>query len=359
MLYQKRIAHLRKMMKEKYIFGVYVTSPENVFYLSGFTGFGDARLLIGREGAWLITDSRYTVQAGEQCPEYTLITANAENTGVLEEILRNETIQVVAFENERIAYKDYKALTKQYCNVNFVELNGYFSEIRDIKDEMEIHFIEKACKIACVSLKEILDLLRPGVAESEVAVELEYRMKKNGASDRSFDTIVASGVRSAMPHCVASDKKIENGDVVTIDFGCIYNHYCSDMTRTFFVGKPDPRLENIYQIVYEALIAAVEGYHSGMTGAELDHISREMIAAKGYGPNFGHSLGHGVGIEIHEGTAISPRNNREILENTVFSIEPGIYVENLGGVRIEDLVVLEKERVRILTADFDKKMLVL
>jgi peptidase M24 len=162
-----------------------------------------------------------------------------------------------------------------------------------------------------------------------------------------------------MPHGVASDKKIENGDVVTIDFGCIYNHYCSDMTRTFFVGKPDPRLENIYQIVYEAQIAAVEGYHSGMTGAELDHISREMIAAKGYGPNFGHSLGHGVGIEIHEGTAISPRNNREILENTVFSIEPGIYVENLGGVRIEDLVVLEKERVRILTADFDKKMLVL
>jgi len=359
MFYEKRILRLREMMKEKYIFGVYVTSPENVFYLSGFTGFGDARLFIGREAAWLITDSRYTLQAGVQCPDYRLITANAENTAVLEEILKNEKIAVVAFENERISYKDYKGLKDHFDFVEFVELNGYFTSIRDVKEETEIHLIEKACRIACDSLKQILDMIRPGTAESEIAAELEYRMKKNGASDRSFDTIVASGVRSAMPHGVASEKKIENGDVVTIDFGCVYKQYCSDMTRTFFVGRPDPKLVELYQIVYEAQIAAVDGYRMGMTGAELDHISREIIASKGYGPNFGHSLGHGVGIEIHEGAAIGPRNHERIREQTVFSIEPGIYVENLGGVRIEDLVVLEKGKIRILTADFDKKMLVL
>ena len=184
-------------------------------------------------------------------------------------------------------------------------------------------------------------------------------MRKNGASGKSFETIVASGKRSAMPHGVASDKKIENGDAVTIDFGCIYKHYCSDMTRTFFVGRPDAELESIYRIVYEAQIAAMEGYRFGMTGAELDAISREIITEKGYGPNFGHSLGHGVGIEIHEGAAISRRNTKAIQKDTVFSIEPGIYVEGLGGVRIEDLVVAGENGLRILTSDFDKKMLVL
>ena len=184
-------------------------------------------------------------------------------------------------------------------------------------------------------------------------------MRKNGASGKSFETIVASGKRSAMPHGVASDKKIENGDAVTIDFGCIYKHYCSDMTRTFFVGQPDAELERIYHIVYEAQIAAMEGYRFGMTGAELDGISREIIAGKGYGSNFGHSLGHGVGIEIHEGAAISRRNTEAIRKDTVFSIEPGIYVEGLGGVRIEDLVAAGENGLRILTADFDKKMLVL
>ena len=359
MLHQKRIERLREMMKEKYIFGVYVTSPENVFYLSGFTGFGDARLLIGRTNAWLITDSRYTVQAAEECPEYTLVTANAENIATLEELLRKEMICTLGFENERIAYRDYKALKERYDFVQLAELDGYFTELRDVKEEDELFCIEKACQIACRSLYEVLDDIRPGTAESEIAAELEYRMRKNGASGKSFETIVASGKRSAMPHGVASDKKIENGDAVTIDFGCIYKHYCSDMTRTFFVGRPDAELESIYRIVYEAQIAAMEGYRFGMTGAELDAISREIITEKGYGPNFGHSLGHGVGIEIHEGAAISRRNTKAIQKDTVFSIEPGIYVEGLGGVRIEDLVVAGENGLRILTSDFDKKMLVL
>lgn len=168
-------------------------------------------------------------------------------------------------ENERIAYRDYKVLKERCDFVQLTELNGYFTELRDVKEEQELFCIEKACRIACCSLHEVLDFIRPGTAESEIAAELEYRMRKNGASGKSFETIVASGKRSAMPHGVASDKKIENGDAVTIDFGCIYKHYCSDMTRTFFVGQPDAELERIYHIVYEAQIAAMEGYRFGMT----------------------------------------------------------------------------------------------
>lgn len=359
MPYKKRIADLRVMMKDKGLAGVYITSAENVFYMSGFTGFGDARLYITDSGAWIITDSRYTVQSAAECPDYTLISGNSDNISTLDTVLTKADNARIGFENEKIAYRDYKALRERFAFAEFEDLNGYFTEIRDIKDNAEIALIEKACSIACTSFNEILSIVRPGVAEADVAAELEYRMKKNGASDRSFDTIVASGVRSAMPHGVASDKKIENGDVVTIDFGCIYKHYCSDMTRTFFVGKPDARLEKIYNIVYKAQMAALASYKSGMTGAELDNISREIISAEGYGEYFGHGLGHGVGIEIHEGASINKRNSNVIKDNTVFSIEPGIYVEGLGGVRIEDLVVLQNGSLRILTGGSDKKMLVL
>ena len=178
MLHRKRIERLREMMKEKYIFGVYVTSPENVFYLSGFTGFGDARLLIGRTNAWLITDSRYTVQAAEECPEYTLVTANAENIATLEELLRKEMICTLGFENERIAYRDYKALKERYDFVQLAELDGYFTELRDVKEEDELFCIEKACQIACRSLYEVLDDIRPGTAESEIAAELDMPVEK-------------------------------------------------------------------------------------------------------------------------------------------------------------------------------------
>lgn len=359
MIFSKRIEEVRKMMKEKCIFGLYVTSPENVFYLSGFTGFGDGRLFLSRSGAYIITDSRYTLQVAEQCPDYELISASCLNIFAIEKIIEEEQISVIGFENENISYKDYNALKNKYANVDFFGIGNYFSDIRDIKDFCELEYISKACEIACKSLYEILNCFKPGAIEMDIATELEYRMKINGAQDRAFDTIVASGKRSALPHGAASYKKIEYGDAVTIDFGCKYNNYCSDMTRTFFVGKPCDEMQKIYSIVYKAQKAALEGYTDGITGRELDNISREIICASGYGPNFGHSLGHGVGIEVHEGATIGPKNNFKIQKGTVFSIEPGIYVENLGGVRIEDLVFADEKGIKNLTDSFDKKMLVL
>ena len=357
--HQSRMEKLRAYMKEKYIFSAYITSPENVFYLSGFTGFGDAALFLTRNSSYLITDARYTLQAGHQCPEYQLITANAQDVRSIRELITAEQIGVVGFENEHILYCVYQSLHEEYPDVSFVPLGSYFTGSRDVKDETELHNIETACAIAAKSLQEVLPLIQPGAAERDVAAELEYRMRKNGASDKSFDTIVASGARSAMPHGVASDKIIAHGDPVTIDFGCIYRGYCSDMTRTFFVGAPSSQLKEIYEAVYEAQTAAIERFQYGMTGAELDNISREIIRQRGYGPNFGHSLGHGVGIEIHEAPAVSGRNQEPLQNHMVFSIEPGIYVEGTGGVRIEDLVVLQEGALRNLTGQFDKKMLVL
>ena len=359
MEYQKRINEIRIMMKKQYIFGMYITSPENVFYLSGFTGFGDARLFITMQNCYIITDSRYTVQVGIECPDYRFVLGNAENVAEIQKMVNDENISVIGFEKETILYQDYAALKEIFQNAEIVGIGGYFTGAREVKEAAEIQCIEKACEIASKSLQEIIEFIRPGAVESEIAAELEYRMKKNGASERSFDTIVASGVRSAMPHGVASHKKIEYADSVTIDFGCIYNHYCSDMTRTFFVGKPCAQMQEVYRVVYDAQLAAIENFCFGMTGAELDGISREIISESGYGPNFGHSLGHGVGIEIHEGAAVSPRNHDALQNNTVFSIEPGIYIENLGGVRIEDLVVLENQKLKVMTSGFDKKMLVL
>ena len=359
MTFIDRINQVRNMMKEKSIFGMYISSPENVFYLSGFTGFGDGRLFITNEKAYIITDFRYTIQVSEQCPDYILISSNASNVNAISKIIDEEFISVVGFENTLISYIDYLNLTEKYKNITFVGIDNYFLNVRNIKDSIEAEYIRKACEISCKSLTEVISLIKPGAYEVDIANELEYKMKRNGANDIAFDTIVASGYRSALPHGVASTKKIEMGDAVTIDFGCKYNNYCSDMTRTFFVGEPSSEMKRIYEIVYEAQLAALDAYKPGMTGNELDNIAREIISKEGYGPNFGHSLGHGVGIEIHEGITIGPQNNSVIENGAVFSIEPGIYVENLGGVRIEDLVWAQGDCIYNMTKSFDKKMLVL
>ena len=192
-----------------------------------------------------------------------------------------------------------------------------------------------------------------------MANELEYRMKKNGASGPSFDTIVASGVRGALPHGLASEKLIKSGEMVTIDFGCLYNGYCSDMTRTFSVGDPDPEMKKIYDIVLYAQMTAIDAYKPGMSGVELDKVARDIIADAGYGKYFGHGLGHGVGLEIHEGVGVSPRGSASLPENTVFSIEPGIYIEGLGGVRIEDLITSTGGVKTVLTSISPKALMIL
>jgi len=230
-------------------------------------------------------------------------------------------------------------------------ITGLIEKIREVKTEEEIEIIQEAVNIVEKAYDYILGYVKPGITEIEVANELDFYMRNLGATGVSFDTIVASGVRSAMPHGVASDKVIEEGDMVTIDFGCYYKGYTSDMTRTFAVGDPGEELKKIYEIVFEANKKVTEAAKPGMTGAELDAIARDYITEHGYGDAFGHTTGHGIGLEVHEGPAISFRNEEELVVNNVITNEPGIYIPGLGGVRIEDdLVITETGNLNLMTS---------
>ena len=221
--------------------------------------------------------------------------------------------------------------------------------MRLIKKDYEIENIKKATEISDIAFAETIKIVKAGMSEKDVAAHLEYIQRNLGAEDKSFNTIVASGYRSALPHGVASDKKIGNNELVTTDFGAYYNGYVSDVTRTFFVGdKIEDKQREIYNIVLEANLLAIKHVKAGMKGSELDKIARDYIAGKGYGDNFGHGLGHGIGLEIHEAPTVSPLGDIVLEENMLITIEPGIYIEGYGGVRIEDDVIVKKDGCVVL-----------
>ena len=229
---------------------------------------------------------------------------------------------------------------KSVVKANLVPLSGVIEKIRLIKTPEEINIIKVACEIADQAFSHILNFIKPGITELEVSNELEFFMRKQGATASSFDTIVASGLRSALPHGVATNKEIENGDFVTLDFGAIYNGYVSDITRTIAVGKPSNQLIEMYETVLESQLLALQHVKPGMTGREADNIARDFLKSKGYGEAFGHSTGHGIGLEIHEGPTLSSRSDTVLEPNMVVTIEPGIYLPGIGGVRIEDDIVI-------------------
>jgi len=343
-----RLEKLRQCMKKDSIEAVLVSKRENYIYLSGFTGTS-ASLIITQERAVLLTDFRYIEQAGNQAGLFEITEYKGETAPAIGKSLKELGIRQVAYEHDFISCHEYEELLKNAEGIEFIPLKDLISKLRMIKDEYEIQQIIKAVEIADNAYTHILGYIKPGVAEIELAAELEYFMKKNGATGPSFETIVASGVRASMPHGVASEKKIEAGEVITLDFGALYNCYCSDITRTVFLGNPSPELKNIYKIVLEAQLAALESAVTGITGKELDGVARKIISLNSYGESFGHSLGHGVGLEIHEKPRVSPHSDIVMEENMVATIEPGIYVSGLGGVRIEDMVVFKGNKPMILT----------
>jgi Xaa-Pro aminopeptidase len=216
------------------------------------------------------------------------------------------------------------------------------------KTQGEISKMKKAAEISDMTFEKMLGFIKPGMTELEVSAEITYTQKKLGASKDAFEPIIASGWRGALPHGIASDKKIENGEMITLDFGCIYEGFCSDLTRTISVGKPVTEMKKIYDIVYEVQNKTVERVKAGMSSMKLDSEARNEIAAKGYGEHFGHGLGHGLGIEVHERPSVGQRDDVILAENSVITIEPGIYIEGLGGVRIEDDVLLKADSNEVL-----------
>ncbi len=295
-----------------------------------------------------ITDFRYTEQAAAQAQGFEIIKNVGPIFDEVANLVRKEELHSLAFEETTVSFLEYSVL-EEIIDAELVPVSQMIEELREVKDEEEIAIIEKACHIADMAYDHILKMIQPGMTEIEVANQLDFYMRSLGASGVSFDTIVASGLRSAMPHGVASKKIIEQGDLITLDFGCYYEGYVSDMTRTFAIGDPGEKLKEIYQIVLDAQLAVIDAAKPGMTGVQLDAVARDYISKHGYGEAFGHSTGHGIGLEIHEGPNVSSRAEKQFVPGNAITDEPGIYLPGIGGVRIEDDLLITEDGNRVLT----------
>lgn len=338
-----RIDRLREELNDNEV--ALISSYPNIFYYSGFTS-EDAYLLISHDKQILITDSRYTIQAHEQAEGFEIV----DITKGFEEIFKQTNAKYIGYEEDVVTVKQYRDFKRKITDKQeLTEIQNKLTKIRKIKDENEIRKIAEAERIGDEAFKYVLEKIRPGVTERGIALELEYFMKRQGATSLSFDTIAASGKRSAMPHGVASDKVIEKGDFVTLDFGCIFEGYCSDMTRTVAVSEVNDKQREIYETVLKAQVSALDAICAGVECCAVDAVARSIIKDAGYGANFGHGLGHSVGIEIHEMPSLSPKCNEKLKSGHVITVEPGIYIEDFGGVRIEDLVVVRDDGIQNLT----------
>lgn len=342
----ERIDRLRMIIKEKGLDAVLLFKPENRRYVSGFTG-STGYALITRNDAKFITDFRYLQQAALQCIEFDVVEINNQKS--ITDVLNQLSLKKIGVEEDFMTYGQYRDYSIKLNETELVPLDGVITDLRSIKSNDEIEHLEKAALIADEAFIHILEFIKPGMSELEVALELEYFMKKKGASSLSFESIVASGKRSSLPHGVASDKIIEIGDIITLDFGCVYNGYCSDMTRTFVLGKANEKQKKIYDVVLEAQLKSMEAVKPGITGEELDTIARNIIIEHGYGEYFGHGLGHGVGLEVHELPRINSLSKTKMVPGMIITIEPGVYIPDFGGVRIEDLVLVTENGYKVLS----------
>lgn len=335
------------MMKDRNLEAIILASDVNRNYISGFTG-DESYSIITEHKAYFLTDFRYVEQANSEVMFQQIIRCETPVTEFLYNFINDLKLKNLGFEEQFITFELYNLLADN-LNCKLLPLDGIMSELRVVKDDLEVKYISRAAEIADLAFEHILSFIKPGVTEREIAIELEYKMKKLGASKLSFNTIVASGKRSSLPHGVATDKLIQTGEFVTLDFGCVYNGYCSDMTRTVVVGRPSEKMKTIYDVVLEAQVEALSKIKAGTSSFEIDKVARNIISQKGYGEYFGHGTGHGVGLEIHEMPRLSPKTNTILKSGMIVTDEPGIYIPDLGGVRIEDLVLVTEEGYKTLS----------
>ncbi|MGN0394543.1 MAG: M24 family metallopeptidase [Coprococcus sp.] len=349
------IQRLELVRQNKETDAMLITDKYNMRYIAGYCGEG--MLLYTPYSRYIITDSRYTEQAGRECVGYECIDIDGAGYGKTIAGLLSRDIRTIGFENKSISYSSYEGIKNNIPDIDMVPLGESVDELRIIKTEEEIANIKAAEGIGDAAFSHILECIKPGISEKEIALELEYFMKKNGADGLSFDTIAASGENSSMPHAIPTDRTLRNGDFLTMDFGCIYQGYCSDMTRTVGIGSLDSMKNKVYGIVLKAQEEALKAVKPGMKCNEIDKVARDIIREAGYGDCFGHGLGHSVGLFIHENPRFSPNCDSVLEPGMVITVEPGIYISGQFGVRIEDLIVVTENGYTNLTAS-EKKMLV-
>lgn len=331
----------------------FVTHKENKRYLTGFTG-SECLVLATKEGTVLITDGRYNTQTKQEV--YSDVKVIITDTGVshLEEalkILSSDDIKRIAIESNSITVATLDDIDSKLSNKEFVRTSAVIEKKRLIKTDEEVANIKKAIELTDKVFAFVCENIKPGMTEKEVKLMVDTKHVEFGAQGPSFDTIVASGPNSAKPHAQPSDRVIEEGDIVTIDNGCFYNGYVSDMTRTFFVGEPkDEKLIEIHNVVHEAFSAQLEQIKPGMTGIEADKIGRDIIEAHGYGEYFIHGTGHGIGLEIHEAPRLSLVDPTVLEPGMTVTVEPGIYIEGIGGVRIENDILITETGIESLNS---------
>lgn len=334
----EKLQKLRQTLEKDGLDAILITSPINRRYLTGFTGTAGT-VLVSQDKERFITDFRYTAQAKEQAKAFDVVEHAQPIEQEIKKQLKEMNVKRLGFEKNQVTYAAYESYKKLF-DVELVPTSDIVENIRLIKSPEEIDMMKKAAKIADEAYEHIQSFIKPGVTEIDVSNELEFFMRKQGATSSSFDIIVASGHRSALPHGVASNKPIQEGELVTLDYGALYEGYCSDITRTLAVGEINDELKTIYETVLQAQLIGVDKIKPGLTGKEADALTRDYISEKGYGDYFGHSTGHGLGMEVHEGPALSHRSEVKLRPNMVVTVEPGIYIPDVGGCRIEDDIII-------------------
>lgn len=351
------LVRLRARLAELDVEALLITNAENRRYVSGFTGSAGT-LLVSAKHAFFITDFRYYEQVGQQCPEFSLVKQTKTFKEALREAVLAASVKHLCFESQDVTVWRYQDMRDALAGegddliAELVPTADAVEPLRAVKDDAEIASIARAAAITDAALAQALPFIVAGKTERQAAWEIERRMREMGASAVGFELIVAAGPNSALPHARPSERLIQENEPIVIDIGALVDGYCSDMTRTICLGTPSAKFREIYGIVLKAQLAALAAIKAGENGKDIDAVARDIITDAGYGPQFGHSLGHGVGLQVHEQPRLSHllANPLPLVPGNVVSVEPGIYLPGWGGVRIEDLVLVTETGVRNLVA---------
>ena len=343
-----RLTKLRAVLPEHEIDAVLISQPENRRYLSGFTGSAGI-LVITAERAVMATDFRYYEQVGREAPDFELAKITTKVSDLLPEVLADLGVKRLGFESQHVTVEQLNTLSEATNGVEWLPLENTVETIRAVKDQNEIDALRRSAALTDDAFAHLLEVIKPGMTEREAAWEIEAFMRGHGATKVAFDLIVAAGPNGALPHARPGDQAIQPGAPVVIDIGCMVDGYCSDMTRTFCLGEPSSRYLEVWNLVLQAQEAAKAVVRAGTTGVEADAAARDLIVEAGYGDYFGHGLGHGVGLAVHEKPGASRLSEDTFEAGMSLTIEPGIYLPGEFGVRIEDLVIIGQDGIEILS----------